>query len=48
MCPNCKGNRCTYVVPRLKRPEGGWRGSWKPREDFKAKCPDCNWEGECL
>jgi hypothetical protein len=48
MCPQCKGSRLTYVVERPKRPEGGWKkeNPRKDRTDFRAKCPDCSWEGE--
>jgi len=50
ICPNCGDKHLKYEVSRKDNWKGrtdySTRQSLKPRENFKAKCKKCGWEGE--
>lgn len=50
-CPKCGGSKAKYEESRKecwgkKKKSGREIIAPKPRTNFKATCPECNWRGE--
>jgi len=53
-CPKCKDPHCRYEESWYRKSDGkrkkiqdtGLKKKPHPRENFKAKCKKCGWEGE--
>ena len=52
-CPKCEGHRCRYNISWARKEDGlrknvpaQTRKEERTRENFSAKCQDCDWVGE--